>query len=180
MFRLEGQDRVHAGRLAVIWVIPSVIGIVAALQIHYPPYDNSVQGADQSKTMALMTVLAVPIFIGVVLMLVYSAIFFRRRGLELVDGPPMLGNTPVQVAWIGISAVVVLFLAVVGITTLASSSAAQAVGAGGRAIGQSGETGSSTALGARKSPARLLPSGPLTTARSKTRAAKPAGTAMAG
>jgi len=143
MFRLEGQDRVHAGRLAVIWVILSVIGIVAALQIHYPPYDNSVQGADQSKTMALMTVLAVPIFIGVVLMLVYSAIFFRRRGLELVDGPPMLGNTPVQVAWIGISAVVVLFLAVVGITTLASSSAAQAVGAAGRAIGQSGETGSS-------------------------------------
>src|SRR5438309_859436 len=106
-----------------------------------------VQGADQSKTMALMTVLAVPIFIGVVLMLVYSAIFFRRRGLELVDGPPMLGNTPVQVAWIGISAVVVLFLAVVGITTLASSSAAQAVGAAGRAIGQSGETGSSTAGG---------------------------------
>ena len=147
MFRLEGQDRVHAGRLAVIWVILSVIGIVAALQIHYPPYDNSVQGADQSKTMALMTVLAVPIFIGVVLMLVYSAIFFRRRGLELVDGPPALGNTPVQVAWIGISAVVVLFLAVVGITTLASSSAAQAVGAAGRAIGQSGETGSTTAGG---------------------------------
>jgi cytochrome c oxidase subunit 2 len=141
MFRLEGQDRVHAGRLAVIWVILSVIGILAALQIHFPPYDNSIQGADQSKTMALMTVLAVPVFIGVVLMLVYSAIVFRRRGHELVDGPPMLGNTPVQVAWIGISAIVVLFLAFVGVTTLATNSSAQAV------PGQSGSLVSGSASG---------------------------------
>jgi cytochrome c oxidase subunit 2 len=127
MFRLEGQDRVHAVRLAIIWVILSAIGIVAALQIQIPPGDQSVQGADQSKTMTLMTVLAVPVFVGVVLMIVYSAIFFRRRGRELVDGPPMLGNTPVQVAWIGISAIVVLLLAFVGVTTLATNSSAQTV-----------------------------------------------------
>lgn len=144
-FRLEGQDRIHAIRLAIIWVILSAIGIVAALQIQIPPGDQSVQGADQSKTMTLMTVLAMPVFVGVVLMIVYSAIFFRRRGPELVDGPPMLGNTPVQVAWIGISAIVVLFLAFVGITTLATNSSAQTVPGlsssltGGAASGQGTE-----------------------------------------
>jgi cytochrome c oxidase subunit 2 len=88
-----------------------------------------------------MTVLAAPVFVGVVLMIVYSAIFFRRRGRELVDGPPMLGNTPVQVAWIGISAIVVLLLAFVGVTTLATNSSAQTV------PGQSGSLVSGSASG---------------------------------
>jgi cytochrome c oxidase subunit 2 len=126
-FRIEEADRPHVVRLAIIWVILSIIGIIAVLQIPYPPYDNSVQGQDQSRTMALMTALATPVFIGVVLMILYSAIYFRRTGHDLADGPPMLGNTPVQVAWIGVSSIVVLFLAFVGITTLATNSSAQTV-----------------------------------------------------
>jgi cytochrome c oxidase subunit II len=136
---IEEADRPHVVRLAVIWVVLSIIGIIAVLQIHYPPYDSSVQGQDQSRTLALLTVLATPVFIGVVLMVIYSAIYFRRTGPELVDGPPMLGNTRVQIAWIGISAILVLFMAFVGITTLASSNVAQAVGQSG------GQTGSGTA-----------------------------------
>src|SRR5256714_10753913 len=82
------------------------------------------------------------------MMVVYSAVFFRRRTPELIDGPPMLGNTPVQIAWVAISSIIVLFLAVVGIATLASSNVAQAVGQPGRAIRQSGgQTGSGTAGG---------------------------------
>ncbi len=142
-FRIEEADRPHVVRLAVIWVILSIIGIIAVLQIPYPPYDNSVQGQDQSRTMALMTVLATPVFIGVVMMIVYSAIYFRRTGQDLADGPPMLGNTPVQVAWIGVSTIVVLFLAFVGITTLATNSSAQTVpGQSGNLAGGSAGAGS--------------------------------------
>jgi len=145
VFRIEEADRPHLLRLLIIWVVLSIVGILAALQIHYPPYDQSVQGLDQSRTLALLTVLATPVFIGVVIMVLYSAIYFRRTTTELVDGPPMLGNTPVQIAWIAISAVLVLFLAVFGIVTLASSNVAQAVGTPGRSIGQSGgQTGSGT------------------------------------
>ena len=148
VFRIEEADRPHLLRLLIIWVVLSIVGILAALQIHYPPYDQSVQGLDQSRTLALLTVLATPVFIGVVIMVLYSAIYFRRTTTELVDGPPMLGNTPVQIAWIAISAVLVLFLAVFGIVTLASSNVAQAVGTPGRSIGQSGgQTGSSTSGG---------------------------------
>ena len=147
-FRIEHADRPHAIRLAIIWIVLSIIGVLVALQIHIPPGDQSVQGADQSQTMDLMTAMATPIFIGVVLMIVYSAIAFRRRGPELVDGPPMLGNTPIQIVWIAGSTIIVLFLALVGITSLANSNVAQAVGAPGRSIGQSGgQTGSGTAGG---------------------------------
>jgi cytochrome c oxidase subunit II len=145
-FRLEPADRVHAIRLLIVWVILSVIGVIIALQIHIPPGDQSIQGAEQTRTLTLETALATPIFIGVVLMIIYSAIFFRRTGAELVDGPPMLGNTPIQIVWVGGSAIIVLFLFVVGVSTLSSSSVAQTVP--GHAIGQSvGQTGSGTSGG---------------------------------
>ncbi|GAC1479947.1 MAG: hypothetical protein PVSMB9_04130 [Candidatus Dormibacteria bacterium] len=145
--RIEPADRPHAIRLGVIWLVLSVIGVILALQIHMPPGDQSIQGEDQSRTLTLLTAMAAPIFIGVVMMILYSAIVFRRRGPELVDGPPMLGNTRIQIVWIGGSAIIVLFLAVVGIATLASSNVAQAIGASGRSIGQGGQTGSGTAGG---------------------------------
>jgi cytochrome c oxidase subunit 2 len=142
-FRIEEADRPHMVRLLIIWVILSAIGIVAVLQINYPPYDQSIQGQDQASTLKLLTALATPVFIGVVMMILYSAIYFRRTTPELVDGPPMLGNTPVQIVWVTISAILVLFLAVVGIATLSSENVAQLVGAPGRSIG-GGQTGSGT------------------------------------
>ena len=148
VFRIEEADRPHIVRLLVIWVILSVAGIVAVLQIHYPPYDQSIQGQDQASTLKLLTAIATPVFVGVVMTVIYSAIYFRRTTQELVDGPPMVGNTPIQIAWVTISAIIVLFLAVFGIVTLANESVAQAVGQPGRAIGQSGgQTGSGTAGG---------------------------------
>jgi len=139
-FRIEHADRPHAIRLAIIWVVLSVIGVLVALQIHIPPGDQSIQGLDASRTMTLMTAMATPVFIGVVLMIIYSVVVFRRTGPELVDGPPMLGNTPVQVVWIGVSTIMVLFLAFVGITTLATNSSAQTVAA--QSSGTAGGAGS--------------------------------------
>src|SRR6202011_4677517 len=101
-FRIQEADRPHMVRLLIVWVILSAIGIVGVLQINYPPYDQSIQGQDQASTLKLLTALATPVFIAVVMMVVYSAIYFRRTTKELVDGPPMLGNTPVQIAWVAI------------------------------------------------------------------------------
>jgi cytochrome c oxidase subunit 2 len=141
IFRIEEADRPHVIRLAIIWVILSAIAIVAILLfLHIPPGDQSVQGNDQTNTLLLMTVLAAPVFIGVVMLIVYSAIYFGRTGPELADGPPMLGNTPVQVVWITVSTIMVLFLAFVGITTLATNSSAQTVP--GQSSGTAGGAGS--------------------------------------
>jgi cytochrome c oxidase subunit 2 len=130
-FRIEEADRPHLVRLLVVWVILSAIGIVGVLQINYPPYDQTIQGQDQAYTLKLLTALATPVFIGVVIMILYSAIYFRRTTPELVDGPPMLGNTPVQIVWVTVSAILVIFLAVVGIATLSSENVAQAVAGAG-------------------------------------------------
>jgi cytochrome c oxidase subunit 2 len=135
-FRIEEADRPHMVRLLIIWVILSAIGIIAVLQINYPPYDQTIQGQDQSRTLALLSAIATPVFIGVIIMVLYSAIYFRRTTTELVDGPPMLGNTPIQIAWVTISTVLVLFLAVYGIIALANASVAQTVGAPGGTGGQ--------------------------------------------
>jgi len=142
-FHIEEADRPHMVRLVIIWVILSAVGIFAVLQINYPPYDQSIQGQDQASTLRLLTALAAPVFIAVVMMLLYSAIYFRRSTRELIDGPPMLGNTPIQVAWVVISSALVIFLAIVGIATLSSENVAQLVGAPGRTIG-GGQTGSGT------------------------------------
>src|SRR5437868_7413630 len=141
--RIEPVDRPHAIRLLIVWLILSIIGVIVALLIPYPPGNESIQGDDQSTTLRLLTAIAAPVFVGVVMMIIYSAIYFRRRTAELVDGPPMLGTTPVQVAWIGISSIVVLFLALVGITTLASDNVAKLANVPGRSINAQGATGGS-------------------------------------
>ena len=143
LFRIEAGDRPHMWRLLIIWVILSAVGVVAVWQISYPPSDQSIQGQDQAATLKLLTGLATPVFIGVVMMILYSAIYFRRNTRELVDGPPMLGNTPIQIAWVVISSALVIFLAIFGIATLSSENVAQLVGAPGRTIG-GGQTGSGT------------------------------------
>jgi cytochrome c oxidase subunit 2 len=98
-----------------------VVGIVVVMQVQFPPGDQSRQAGEQSSLLSLMAVLSTPVFVGVVLFLIYAAFAFRR-GKVLEDGPPSYGNVRVQVAWIVITAVVVFFLAGVGITQLASAS----------------------------------------------------------
>ncbi len=136
-------DRTHALRLLVAWAVLSVIGIVIAMQIHLPPGDQSRQGADESSLLQLMLILSMPVFVGVCLFVVYSALVFRQEGKALVDGPPSYGNLRMQVAWIAITAVVVLFLAGVGITGLNNEAqatnftAAQLATAGSAPVGTS-------------------------------------------
>jgi cytochrome c oxidase subunit 2 len=126
---VKGPDRSHALRLLVAWAVLSVIGIAIVMQIHLPPGDQSRQAADQSSLLSLMAVLSTPVFIGVVLFILYAAFAFRRRSAAVEDGPPSYGNLRVQVAWIAITAVVVFVLAGIGISQLASASSGTDFGA---------------------------------------------------
>ena len=121
----------------------SVIGVVIAMQVQLPPGDQSRQAGDESSILQLMLIISTPVFIGVCLFVVYSALVFRQGRTGLVDGPPSYGNFRLQVAWIAITAVIVLFLAAVGITQLGSSAqatnftAAQLATAGSTPVGTS-------------------------------------------
>lgn len=62
----------------------------------------------------LLTVLAVPVFAFVLSFLTYSALRFRRRAGERVDGPPLRESRPVAVTWLGVTTALTLVLIVVG------------------------------------------------------------------
>ena len=111
-------SRTHALRLLVAWAVLSVIGIVIAMQISLPPGNQSQQAVEQTFLLKLMAVLSAPVFVGVVLFILYSAFAFRQPRGALEDGPPSYGNFRVQVAWVAVTAVVVFVLAGIGISEL--------------------------------------------------------------
>jgi cytochrome c oxidase subunit 2 len=94
-----------------------------------------------------MLIISTPVFIGVVLFILYSVFAFRQtHGPALEDGPPLHGNFRLQVAWVAVTAVIVLVLAVIGINGLTSSAAATNFASGQAALGTSS---SATASGNR-------------------------------
>ena len=113
--------RTHALRLLVAWAVLSVVGVVLALQLQLPPGNQSQQAVDETGLIQLMTVISAPVFVGVVLFILYSAFVFRQKRGAIEDGPASYGNLRVQVAWVAITAVVVLILAGIGISELAGT-----------------------------------------------------------
>jgi len=99
----------------------SVIGVLIGLQLQLPPGNQSQQAVDESWLLQLMTVISTPVFVGVVLFILYSAFTFRQKRGALEDGPPSYGNLRVQVAWVAITSVIVFIMAGIGISELAST-----------------------------------------------------------
>ena len=140
-------DRSHALRLLIAWAVLSVIGVFIAMQVHLPPGDQSTQATDETSLLQLMLIISTPVFIGVVLFILYSVFAFRQtRGAALEDGPALHGNFRLQVTWVAITAVIVLILAVIGINGLTSSAAETTFASGQAALGTSS---SATASGNR-------------------------------
>ncbi len=139
---MNRPDRTHTLRLLIAWAVLSVIGIVIATQVHLPPGDQSNQSTDQTWLLQFMTIVSTPVFVGVVLFIVYSAFAFRQKRGTLEDGPPSHGNFRVQVAWVAITAVIVFILAGLGINELGTSAAGTDFAASGPSLGTSGSVGS--------------------------------------
>jgi cytochrome c oxidase subunit 2 len=137
-------DRAHALRLLIAWAVLSVIGVFIAMQVHLPPGDQSTQAVDETSLLQLMLIISAPVFVGVVLFILYSAFSFRQvRGETLEDGPPSHGNFRLQVAWVAVTAVIVLVLAVIGVNGLTSSAAETNFASGQAALGTAGSASAS-------------------------------------
>jgi cytochrome c oxidase subunit II len=134
--------------LLIAWAVLSVIGIFIAIQIHLPPGDQSTQSVDETSLLDLMLIISTPVFIGVVLFILYSVFAFRQTsGTVLEDGPANHGNFRLQVAWVAITAVIVLILAVIGINGLSNSAAATNFASSQATLGTAGSA--NTASGPR-------------------------------
>jgi cytochrome c oxidase subunit II len=96
---------------AVAALIATGIGIALGYTIHWFPVQASTQAKNTDRLYHVLVDASVPIFVLVVTVILYSAWQFRMKpGEELKDGPPIHGNTRLEVFWTAIPAVVLLGL----------------------------------------------------------------------
>jgi cytochrome c oxidase subunit II len=129
----------HGIRIVAIWLLLTAVAvplIVVVLGPHLPPPHMSSEAGDQRNANILMTALMVPIALLVVVFFVYSFVFFRQSGEEILDGPPIKGHAGTQLLWIVLTSAVVLALAVWGSYTLIVSSHGSGGGQGPDPIAQ--------------------------------------------
>jgi cytochrome c oxidase subunit II len=113
----------HGLRIAAIWVVVTVIVdsiVIWVVGPHIPPGHASSASSDQHDVNVLLTALAVPVLLFIWVYFGYAIVVFRQHGERIVDGPPLEGNTRVQVIWLVVTSVLVLLLAVLGTVELFS------------------------------------------------------------
>src|SRR5829696_44166 len=94
------SDRAQFGPLIALSVIASAIGIAIGLAIDWFPTAASTQAEPVDTLWDILVIVSVPVFVLVVAAVLYSVWRFRMRpGQELQDGPPIHGNTRLEVIW---------------------------------------------------------------------------------
>jgi cytochrome c oxidase subunit II len=96
---------------AVCAVIAIAIGIVISYLIHWFPVQASTQAKNTDRLYHVLVIASIPIFVLVVTVILYSVWQFHMRpGEELKDGPPIHGNTRLEVFWTALPTVLLLGL----------------------------------------------------------------------
>jgi cytochrome c oxidase subunit 2 len=108
-------SREHFRRLTLIWlactvvITPLVIFVFAPI---VPPGQGTVQSSGQVLDNTMLFGLSTPIALAVLVYFGYALVAFRERDLtSTAEGPPDRGHAGIQIAWVAITATVVLFLA---------------------------------------------------------------------
>jgi cytochrome c oxidase subunit II len=108
-----GRTATHAVRIFLIWIVLALAAdllIWFALGPHMPPGQMASQASGQAFDITVMSVMAAPVMIFVLVYFTYSVIVWRRAEGDDEDGPPIYGNTRVQTTWITVTSVIVLCL----------------------------------------------------------------------
>ena len=100
-------------QLLGLGLVASVIGCILGLAIDWFPEAASFQ-ADKIDTLYdVLIICSVPIFVGVMTVVLYCVWRFRMRpGQENMDGPPIHGNTRLEIIWTALPALMMLALCV--------------------------------------------------------------------
>ena len=113
-------------QMVVIGVIAVAIGIPVALIIPWFPTDASKQAHNIRTLYDVLLIASVPIFVLVETVVLFSVWKFRMRpGEEEKDGPPIHGNTRLEVVWTALPAVLILGLCTYAYTVLRSNEESQ-------------------------------------------------------
>ena len=120
-----------AAQMITVGVIASILGIVAGLLIDWFPRASSTQ-ADKIDTLwDVLIIASVPVFVLVTTVIGFSILNFRMRpGEEHLDGPPIHGNTRLEVIWTAIPAILIVGLVTYAYVVLRDIEKAPALAAG--------------------------------------------------
>src|SRR6478752_10550665 len=121
--------RRSAVEMITVGVIASILGIVAGLLIDWFPRASSTQ-ADKIDTLwDVLIIASVPVFVLVTTVIGFSILNFRMRpGEEHLDGPPIHGNTRLEVIWTAIPAILIVGLVTYAYVVLRDIEEAPAAG----------------------------------------------------
>lgn len=98
-------------QMVIVGAIASAIGIALALVIDWFPADAAKQAGPIDTLYDVLMIVSVPVFVLVTTVVLYCAWEFRMRpGQEQQDGPPIHGNTRLEVIWTAVPAIMLVAL----------------------------------------------------------------------
>jgi cytochrome c oxidase subunit II len=109
--RIEGEKHPVA-RMLAIGVVASVIGVAICLLIDWFPADASGAAHEIDTVYDVLLICSVPVFVLVMTIAIYSVVRFRAKPGDMRDGPPIHGNTRLEVIWVTIPFLMVTALAI--------------------------------------------------------------------
>ncbi len=96
---------------AIAALIAIAIGIWLSYLIHWFPVQASTQAKETDTLYHVLVIASIPIFVLVVTVILYCVWKFRMKpGEDLKDGPPIHGNTRLEILWTAIPAVILMGL----------------------------------------------------------------------
>ena len=112
MVRPVREDERHQFRaMVLIGAIASALGIAAGLLIDWFPVSASGEAKEIDTLWDVCLIASVPVFVLVEVVVLYCVWKFRMRpGEEQIDGPPIHGNTRLEVIWTAIPAILLVAL----------------------------------------------------------------------
>jgi cytochrome c oxidase subunit II len=127
-------------QMVVVGIIATAIGITIGLLIPWFPPADSTQ-ADKIDTLwDVLIIASVPVFVLVTVVVGFSVIEFRMRpGEENLDGPPIHGNTRLEVIWTAVPAILIVGLVTYAYIVLHDIEKAPAAGNPERHVTVTGE-----------------------------------------
>jgi cytochrome c oxidase subunit II len=131
------ESRAQVRQMLLIGAVVSALGIALALLIDWFPVQASKQGERIDTLWDVLLIASVPVFVLVETIVVYCAIKFRMRpGEELKDGPPIHGNTKLEIIWTAIPAILLVGLCTYAYIVLTDIEKAEANSMNVRVVGE--------------------------------------------
>jgi cytochrome c oxidase subunit 2 len=122
--RIEGEKHPVA-RMLALGTVASVIGVAICLLIDWFPADASGAASQIDTVYDVLLICSVPVFVLVMTIAIYCVVRFRAKPGDLSDGPPIHGNTRLEVIWVTIPFLMVSALAAYAWIELDNIEAAQ-------------------------------------------------------